>query len=67
MRRIPKSEAKLDPVTDTEADAALKAAEKIVGAKMTDPTEDEEKKQEVEKKIDELSQETNTMLDGQEW
>ena len=43
MRRIPKSEAKLDPVTDTEADAALKAAEKIVGAKMTDPTEDEEK------------------------
>ena len=29
--------------------------------------EHEEKKQEVEKKIDELSQETNTMLDGQEW
>ena len=26
-----------------------------------------QKKQEVEKKIDELSQETNTMLDGQEW
>ena len=41
MRRLPKSDAKLDPVTDTEADAALKDAEKIVGAKMTDPTKDE--------------------------
>ena len=43
MRRMPKTEAKLDPVYDKDADKALEAAEKIVGAKMTDPTEDEEK------------------------
>ena len=41
MRRLPKAEVKLDPATDTDADDALKAAEKIVGAKMTDPTKDE--------------------------
>ena len=29
--------------------------------------EQDEKKEEVSKKIDELSQETDSMLDGQEW